>query len=87
MDDKEAPDGMFSPDGWGVYHQWDEPVDDVPGYMFGPFPTHDIAAFMMASSPCKCVTSLVPLMFPPHIAMVADLRDAPIPVPHGDLVN
>jgi hypothetical protein len=83
-------DGMFSPDGWGVYHHWSEPVDDVHGYMFGPFPTYDIAAFIMASSPCKCVTSLVPLMFPAHISMVADLRDVAasmLPVPHGDLIN
>jgi hypothetical protein len=79
MTDTEATDGMFSPDGWGVYHQWDEPVEDVPGYMFGPFPTHDIAAYVMAASPCKCVTSLVPLMFPKGMVMGigVDMNAAP----------
>jgi len=66
-------DGMFSPDGWGVYHHWVEPVDDVHGYMFGPFPTYDIAKAIKDAVECKCETSLVPLMFPKGIIMMAGI--------------
>lgn len=72
-EDQSEPGGMFSPDGWGVYHHWSEPVEDVHGYMFGPFPTYDIAKYIMEASPCKCATSLVPLMFPKGIIMMAGM--------------
>jgi hypothetical protein len=66
---QSVPDGMFSPDGWGIYHEWEEPVDDVRGYIHGPFPTYEIAEHLMKASPCQCATSLVPLMFPSGISM------------------
>jgi len=78
MTDDEAPDGMFSPDGWGVYHRWDEPVEDVHGYMFGPFPTYEIAKYIMESSGCKCETTLVPCMFPKGVIMMAGLDVADV---------
>jgi len=74
---QSVPEGMFSPDGWGIYHQWEEPVDDVAGYIHGPFPTYEIAEHLMKESPCKCATSLVPLMFPSGVSMMMamDIED------------
>ena len=69
----DQPEGTFEPDGWGVYHLWTEPVEDVKGYMFGPFPTYEIAEFMQKGSGCRCETTLVPLMFPPGIKLLAAL--------------
>ena len=75
----DETEGTFEPDGWGVYHLWEEPVDDVKGYMFGPFPTFEIASFIQKGSGCKCETTLVPLMFPPGIRLLAalDAKDLP----------
>ena len=66
-------DEQSGPDGWGVFHKWDEPADGVEGYMFGPFPTYEIAEFIHMNSACECKTTLVPVRFPAGIKMMASV--------------
>jgi len=73
MTDNEDHEGTFSPDGWGVYHHWLEPVEDVHGYMYGPFPSYDIAKAIKDNTECGCDVALVPLMFPKGVVMMAGI--------------
>jgi len=69
--------------GWGVLHDRSLTNDgDGPNlYMFGPLPTWEIAQFMRDQMTCPCVTTVIPLFFPPGTHMVVAIPDIPEPDP------
>lgn len=63
-------------DGWGVIHINPNPgPDHAPEYMLGPLPIKELADLIKAASTCGCTTRVIPLFFPPGLAMVMTVPD------------
>ena len=59
-------------DGWAVMHDRSSlpPDNNEPIYLFGPFPSREVADVIEASMECECKRRVVPLFFPHGVTMM-----------------
>jgi hypothetical protein len=65
-----------TPSGWGVLHDRSLLNEDNDGpslYLWGPVPTEAIARAINSTIVCPCITTVIPLFFPPGTTMMVSL--------------
>lgn len=70
-------------DGWAVMHDRSAlPSDEgEPIYLFGPFPSKEVADVIESTMECECKRRVVPLFFPVGVKMMIAALPLDMPMP------